>query len=635
MPDDSKPIDTSAELVSSSAKMTRRQAIQGIMATTAAGVASEPIAAPAANTIRDRGAHSRTCNTAIKQSAFSDYRNSLAAFGGQLASPPQKLLDPTPKGTPWDYEVAIIGSGYGGSICAARLAARLKPGQRLCLIERGREWVPGTFPDNFLDISNQAQRPLYLEKRNHRIEDNPLGLINLLRGDDVTVMSGSGLGGTSLINANVALRPDRDVFQQAGWPNPLRDRDFLEPYLSRAEWELGVAVEPWDMSCKMRAQRIAAQNLADCGAHYEAAALSVTRGPQIGMPIINRQGMVQRPCTSCGDCMTGCNVGAKNTLAMNYLPLAKRFGAELFTQTKVNSIQKFDGYYGIHFTHYLTCDDGIQEVHGCLKARIAIISAGSLGSTQLLLKSQAPNMQYSNCLGQKWTGNGDILGIIEKTNVETNIAGFGAQESFGRIVGPTIQSNITYPHNPLPSRFLIQDGGVAGAYSKILTMLTRDFQLDRTMVLLVMGHDASHGRIELDQYGNPRVIWPNYNNSEYRTRARQELHRTASALGGEFKDKLVWSGQAATVHPLGGCALADDPYHGVSNHKGQVFDFAYGGSIDEQTGDARVHQGLYVCDGAIMPTSIGVNPYITIAALAERTAQLISLEPNYADIFAG
>jgi cholesterol oxidase len=353
------------------------------------------------------------------------------------------------------------------------------------------------------------------------------------------------------------------------------------------------------------------------------------------MPIINRQGMVQRPCTSCGDCMTGCNVGAKNTLAMNYLPLAKRFGAELFTQTKVNCIQKFDGYYGIHFTHYLTCDDRIQEVHGCLKARIAIISAGSLGSTQLLLKSQAHNMQYSNCLGQKWTGNGDILGVIEKTAVETNIAGFGAEESFDRIVGPTIQSNITYPHNPLPSRFLIQDGGVAGAYSKILTMLTRDFKLDRTMVLLVMGHDASNGRIELDQYGNPRVIWPNYNNSDYRTRARQELHQTASALGGEFKDKLVWSGQAATVHPLGGCALADNPYHGVSNHKGQVFDFAYGGSIDEQTGDARVHQGLYVCDGAIMPTSIGVNPYITIAALAERTAQLISLEPNYADIFAG
>ncbi len=543
-------------------------------------------------------------------------------------------MNPSPKGTPWDYEVAIIGSGYGGSICAARLAASLRPGQRLCLIERGREWSPGTFPDTFLDISNEAQRPLFIEGRNHRIEDNPLGLINLLRGDDVSVMSRSGLGGTSLINANVALRPDRDVFQQSAWPSALRDLDFLDPYFARAEWELGVAVEPRDMSCKMRAQRIAAQNLADCGAHYEASALAVTRGPQIGLPIINRQGMIQRPCTNCGDCMSGCNVGAKNTLAMNYLPLAKRYGAELFTQTKVNCVEKLNGYYGIHYTHYLQCEDGLREVHGCLKARIAIISAGSLGSCQLLLKSQSSNMHFSRCLGHKWTGNGDILGVIEKTAVKTHIAGFGAHELIGGNTGPTIQSNITYPHNPLPSRFLIQDGGIASAYSKIITLLTRDWHLDHTQVILVMGHDAAQGRIELDEYGNPAVRWPGYNDSDYRTRARQELHRTAAALGGEFKDKFVWSGQAATVHPLGGCALADDPHNGVLNHKCQVYDFAYGGTLDDQTGSARVHEGLYVCDGAIMPTPIGVNPYITIAALAERTAQLISLEPQYADIFA-
>ncbi len=254
MHDDSKTTNWNADPGNGASKITRRHAIQGMVSTGLAGAITDYAPARETHPIRERVARRRTCDTPIKQTAFNDYQNSLSAFGGQLASPPQKLLNPLPKGTPWDYEVAIIGSGYGGSICAARLAASLRSGQRLCVLERGREWSPGTFPDTFRDITNETQRPLYCENRNHRIEDNPLGLINLLRGDDITVMSGSGLGGTSLINANVALRPDRDVFQQSAWPIPLRDRDFLDPYFARAEWEFGVAVEPWDMSCKMRSK---------------------------------------------------------------------------------------------------------------------------------------------------------------------------------------------------------------------------------------------------------------------------------------------------------------------------------------------------------------------------------------------
>ncbi len=326
--------------------------------------------------------------------------------------------------------------------------------------------------------------------------------------------------------------------------------------------------------------------------------------------------MVQRPCMNCGDCMTGCNVGAKNTLAMNYLPLAKKCGADLFTQTKVNFIEKLNGYFGIHYSHFLKCGDGLREVHGCLKARIAIISAGSLGSTQLLLRSQSSNMHFSNCLGHKWTGNGDILGLIDNTSHETNIGGFGAYAHQGRNTGPTIQSNITYPHRPLPTRFLIQEGSVARSYANAINLLSRDLDLNSTQVVLVMGHDGSTGRIELDERGQAVVRWPGYYGSTYRKNASLEIERIATALGGRYREKLILKGIAATVHPLGGCALADDASCGVLNHKCQVYDFAYGGSMDNQTGDARVHDGLYVCDGAIMPTSIGVNPYITIATVA-------------------
>ncbi len=108
---------------------------------------------------------------------------------------------------------------------------------------------------------------------------------------------------------------------QTQWPLALRDYLSLEPYFDRAAWELHARIDPCDWTCKMRSQRLAAERLRDEGCHYEAAALTIMRsfqGPNL--PILNRQGMIQRDCLDCGDCLTGCNVGAKNTLAMNYLP---------------------------------------------------------------------------------------------------------------------------------------------------------------------------------------------------------------------------------------------------------------------------------------------------------------------------
>ncbi len=250
-----------------------------------------------------------------------------------MANDPQGLLRPARSDCEFQFDVAIIGSWYGGSICAARLAEELLPGKRLCVIERGREWIPGTFPDRFSDATQESIRKL--SGLGRQSIENPLGLFNLLQGDDVSVFSGSGLGGTSLITPTSLFALTNRSFNRRGGQRFFENESHWIRFFDRAEWELGVEQEPIDLTAKMRVQRLAAEQLADRGAHFEASNLTIQRHPQWGLPILNRQGMVQRPCTNCGDCMSGCNVGAKNSLSMNYLPKARRAGAEIYTQTEV------------------------------------------------------------------------------------------------------------------------------------------------------------------------------------------------------------------------------------------------------------------------------------------------------------
>jgi cholesterol oxidase len=577
----------------------------------------------------------RTTDSLYKQRAMADYADSLQPFGGRLATASQKLLAPGPSHTPWQYEVAVIGSGYGASIAAARLAQKLNPGMRLCLLERGREHVPGTFPDTFRGVMDETRFKAF--GPNKRSINNPTGLFNAQQFDEIIVVSGSGLGGSSLINASVAIRPDRDVFWQEIWPRELRDRGFLDPYYELAEWELGVQREPLDYSPKMTSHRIAGERLRDLGAHFEAAALMVTRGdPRSDLPVLNRQGHLQRACISCGDCLTGCNVGAKNTLASNYLPLARRFGADMFTQTEVQYVEKCQGFYRIHFVHHVVEPAGqtVQSVPGVLTAKIVVLGAGSMGSSEILLRSQMRGLNVSPRLGMSWTGNGDALGFVIRSQLLTNIGGFSAEEPGGRCVGPTIQSNLSYPtRSHLAHRVLIQEGSAARAYCNILGALMQDFDLDQTQVLLGMGHDGANGRITLLEDGHAYISWPGLLESDYRKLIRAEFAKIAEAHGGKYKFLRAFGDKMVSVHPLGGCGIGTHAGDGVVNHRGQVFDATCGGDWDALTGQPRVHDGLYVCDGAIFPTSIACNPSLTISAFAERNSQLLTMETKYADIF--
>lgn len=572
-----------------------------------------------------------TGDSIYKQQAIADYQQNMAQFGGQLAAPRHRLTNPQSRSTPWQFDVLIVGSGYGASITAARLAPRLRPGGRLGVLERGREWVPGTFPDRLPDVTNEARLKLLGPKKGK--VNNPLGLFNVQQGDEITVLSGSGLGGSSLINASVVLRPDPDVFAQPVWPKLLQSREYLDPYYELAEYELGAAREPWDHTHKMAAQRRAGEVLASTGAVFEAAKLMITRSHS-NLPVLNRQGMLQRGCIDCADCLTGCNVGAKNTLASNYLPIARRYGAEFFTGTEVVRVEKRSGYYQVHFVqHSVDANGNAIACPGTTTTRILVLGAGSVGSSEILMRSSSPSLALSNRLGCNWTGNGDALGFIRKSGVATGVAGVSAYPCPPNRVGPTIQTNLTYPYRNLAGRVLIQEGAAARSYANALGALMLDFDLSNVQILLGMGHDGTAGRIRLDEHGFGKVEWPNLLESPYRKLIRGEFQRVADSLGGNYRFLKIFGDRMISVHPLGGCGMSDDPGCGVVNHKCQVFDATHGGDIDYETGEARVHEGLYVIDGAVMPTSIACNPSLTISAIAERTADLLCAESKFNDLF--
>ena len=271
------------------------------------------------------------------------------------------------------YDVVVVGSGYGGAVAAARLATA---GRRVCVLERGREFHAGQFPATLWDGVRQSQGRTRTRRWGSRT-----GSFDLRSGPDLDVLVGCGLGGTSLINAGVAVRPAPSVFDDDRWPEALRGRggDVLAPYFHRAERMLGVNPYPdgWPDLAKLDA-------LAKVGAaiggevHRAPLAVSFRAGP-------NEVGVDQPACRLCGDCVTGCNHGAKNTVAMNYLPLAVRHGAQIFTEAEVRTVLPSPaGGWIVTFTAHAL---GAAGPSLFVRAGRVVLAAGALGSTEILFRA--------------------------------------------------------------------------------------------------------------------------------------------------------------------------------------------------------------------------------------------------------
>jgi cholesterol oxidase len=564
------------------------------------------------------------------------------------------------------YRVVIVGSGYGGGVAAARIAQvqKNKGNISVCLLERGKELHPGEYPNTFRDTLLEMQVNL---PNGARLGPST-GLYDFHINKDISVVVGCGLGGTSLINANACLRlPPMVMEDKKFWPQKLLDEfkdDNLDKWYEKAERMLKPKPYPWSFRAPLKTQ--AFDNTFGAiwqsfGNRVERPKLAVTFGKNEADEEArdNGWGVQQKPCIQCGDCVSGCNYWAKNTVLMNYLPAAEQAGAEIYTQASVLWIEQKGQSWRVHYRVLGGVNEELDADPKVVEADYVILAAGTLGSTEILLRSREKGLPLSNELGYHFSGNGDALRFSRSTE-EVNGIGSGDQPvNSSKRVGPCITSMITLP-TTRNQTLLIQEGSIPGALSPLLPLLLafeealqkpeRDRGKDRVLdpllqkakawdrlkaaeyekearhlqTYLVMGDDGAGGRMELEN-DRVRIHWPDIKVRPLFDPAEKYLREAIQTLeGGRYIEGPVWrtltkwsrltNSEVLTVHPLGGCIMADDARCGVVNHKGQAFSGISG---------EEVYDTLYVCDGSIIPRALGVNPLLTITALAERCCSLL------------
>jgi cholesterol oxidase len=316
------------------------------------------------------------------------------------------------------------------------------------------------------------------------------------------------------------------------------------------------------------------------------------------------------------------------------LPLAKQNGAEIYTQVEILSIRAAEGYYELSA---VIRDDSVGTMHEervTIASQIVIVAAGSPGSAEILLQSRACGLELSPAIGERWSFNGDTIGFVVDPRCRAPIGGVGTDSCDMAAIGPTVQTSLIYNRRPeLQHRLLVQESAVPSLTTRIFSLLLQDPDLDRSMIMLGMGHDGARGKIiwKDDRW---QIDWPDLRDSQYRKMVFNDFNTLAQAHGGWYKRLRLFGDTLVSVHPLGGCGMSDDPLQGVVNDRGQVF-APYGGVPGDSPDGPPVYPGLYVADGSVMPTSLGVNPLMTICAVAERIAEQIAHEPRWASLFHG
>jgi cholesterol oxidase len=509
------------------------------------------------------------------------------------------------------YDAVVIGSGFGGAVTACRLAEQ---GWRVCVLERGRRFGPGDYPDR----PEQAPRMFWHARH------NPGGMFDLRIMKDVAVMTGAGVGGGSLVYANVQLRAPDVVFDDPAWPASI-DARSLRPYYDRTEAALDPRTTPSDPPLpKVRAFDAMA---ARAGMPSELLPIAVHFGEDRRHPF---SGAFQQGCDNLGRCDIGCPRMSKNTVDITYVARAESFGAEVFP---LHEALRIDPPSAGGASWRVRFRDLQFRIEGEVSAPVLVLAAGTLGSTRLLLKNRRRLPRLSPALGTRFSGNGDALALAIDTQ-EPDVAGARAE------FGPTMTSRIDLGAE---QGFMVADGGLPDNFGGLLqivrgiraitglgrvalrvkdlaakaglsdrqvthrnvTLSKRMQPIGDTLVFLNIGRDAADGRMRLTPlFRCFDIRWSKAASATLFDRMREVAGTLAQASGATafFALDAGPLGKFITVHPLGGCPMSDDPRAGVVDEHGKVHGY----------------EGLYVLDGSIVPTALGVNPSKTIAALAER-----------------
>ncbi len=523
-----------------------------------------------------------------------------------------------------DFDVIVIGSGFGGAITACRLAENGY--KKILILERGRRWDKTTYPRG-------PEDPWVW---NHEHPESENGWLDLRVFEHMSVAQGAGVGGGSLIYANISCEPHPAIFQKS-WPKEITYQELKPHYDVVAKFMNVKSVPAGQWPVRTQLMKEAGEAINQAG-RFKQLELAVTFDPSWkytqsdphnfnkSVRSKNAQGVEQGTCVHLGNCDIGCDVDAKNTLDKNYIPWAEKHGAEVRALHLVTNIEPVTDGYQVSFDRLIND----SRLPGSATARIVIVAAGSLGSTELLLRCRDLKRtlpKISRFLGRDWSSNGDFL----------TPALYKHREIFPSR-GPTITSSIDFLDRSQDGEsFWIEDGGFPNLFVGYLQARARKIHLGtKAMALLTALHgillsgdplqhfmpwfaqgvDAANGVLELKRrwwyFGAPelRLEW-DVDKSRPTIEAIVKMHeRLARATGGIPMVPPTWSldHYLITPHALGGCNMGDTPATGVVNHMGEVFGY----------------RNLFVADGSIIPEALGVNPSRTIGALAERIAALIA-----------
>ncbi len=526
----------------------------------------------------------------------------------------------------WDF--VIIGSGFGGSICAMRLAEH---GHRVLVLEQGRRFRDEDFPETNWRVRRYLWAPLL----------RCFGILEISAFRDVWVLHGAGVGGGSLGYAGVLMEPPDALFDSPGWRRLADWKTVLRPHFDTAKRMLGVAPTR-RLFAADEAMRDAAKELGS-GDTFAPTPVGVffgedgQEGRDVRDPYFGGSGPARRACDYCGGCMVGCRKNAKNTLPKNYLWFAERMGVEVRAEREVRDIRLLGGHLGgaryevVHRRSTAILRRGTQSV----LAKNVIVAAGTLGTLQLLLRARDVTRSLpalSPRLGDSVRTNSErLLGSISRDD--------DVDYSRGVAIGSVLQADdvttiepVRYPAGSSVMKFLsgpfIAGGSVthraltAAWYVAthpmdfVHAIVRRGWAERGTIVLVMQTTDARLrmrlGRSLLTRWRRGLVSSPE-NGVDSRASfdvgrqyAEAIARRTNGVVMASVNDSLF--GTPLTAHILGGCPMGLDRDEGVVDAECHVHGYP----------------GLYVVDGSIVPGNPGVNPSLTIAALAEYAASRIS-----------
>ncbi|MQS34305.1 GMC family oxidoreductase N-terminal domain-containing protein [Streptomyces katsurahamanus] len=540
----------------------------------------------------------------------------------------------------YDYDVIVIGSGFGGSVSALRLAEK---GYRVGVLEAGRRFTRATLPKNSWDLRNFLWAPalgLYGIQRIHLL-------------GKVMVLAGAGVGGGSLNYANTLYVPPTAFFRDPQWKDITDWQEELKPYYDQARRMLGVRINPTttpsDVHLKATAEAMGVGDtfhLAPVGVFFgdgedaDGSALAAP-GQEVPDPYFGGAGPSRRACTECGECMTGCRHGAKNTLNENYLHLAERAGAVIHPMTTVVTLT--ENSRGGFAVGTLPSDDRRKGKGRVFTADRVVLAAGTYGTQTLLHRMKDTGLlpRIPDRLGELTRTNSEALvgaqtddrryrerhgaarvdftrGVAITSSIHPDENTHIEPVRYGR--GSNAMGGLTILQVPYRTRGRVAGwlGRVAGHPVLALRSLSSYRWSERTIIGLVMQSlDNS-----LTTYRRPSGPGkglltarqghgtPNPGQIEAATRAASLLAEEINGFAGSNVGELM--GTPLTAHFLGGCPIGATAATGVIDPYHRLFG----------------HPGISVVDGAAVTANLGVNPSLTITAQAERA---MSLWPNRGD----